>query len=76
MRGRKRTRDVPLTPLRVRVHPSTIKRFEDVAAAKSVAATELIRAGLEVLVSEPGKLEEIAEEIADELRTEASEDAA
>jgi hypothetical protein len=61
-----------LTPLRVRVHPSTIQRFEDVAAAKNVPPSELQRAAIERVTQAPGKLEEIA----DELRTEASEDAA
>lgn len=58
--GRKAKSDQPLEPLRVRVHPDTIARYQRVANAKDVPAADLQRAVLDVSEQD---LEQIAESL-------------
>ena len=62
--SRKPTTDLPLKPLRVRVHPRTIERYQRVAQDKGINIADLHRAALERLS------EAVLEQIADTLKKE------
>jgi hypothetical protein len=56
MAGRKRKQDVPLEPLRLRVHPAIIEGYEKLSEATGVHAADLERAALELGVQNPDQL--------------------